>query len=269
MLASWALSHDCEARFLIDLLGSGKTTLTLARPVLPAPGIWAPQCPLPCEALGALVTPPLGWEWDGGAAPFMGRPGACLWTPPRRPLERFLERLTHEQRGLPRLITLVADTPRAMAEAVEQAERAPDVQGLIVWWWAASDLPAAVGATSNATSLPVLAEVPVDLVFLLAPALAAAGVAALLVGPPRAASDHGRVARLWGPALLPQIEYALRLLADTSPTLPCIAAAGVASANDALRLRAAGAVAVALGPEWWAEPTLAEQVAAALAERQH
>ena len=108
---------------MIELgLSPERLPLPLASRLLCAPGVWAPGSPLPVESLGALVTPPLGWEWDGEAAPWQSRPGAFLWAPPRRPLDRFLPRLDRERSALPRLITLAPDSATGLAEAARQLE---------------------------------------------------------------------------------------------------------------------------------------------------
>lgn len=225
-----------------------------------------PRGPLPDDAFGALVTPPLGWTWDGGDAEITPRPGALLWVPPRHPIDRFLARFARERDPRPRLVTLAADGPAAIAEAVELAETIPQVQGLILWWWSGSEsLSAAVEAARRASLLPLLAEVPVDLAIDLAPALAEAGADALIVGPPRAAGEAGRATRLWGPAILPLVERALDRLVDLLPNLPLLAGAGIGTPDDAVRATEAGATAVALGPEWWTDPALAAEIVNALA----
>ncbi|MCZ7567845.1 MAG: hypothetical protein M5U01_04495 [Ardenticatenaceae bacterium] len=249
----------------VELIPGGKFPLTVATPVLPAPGIWAPDSPLPLAAIGAVVTPPLGWIWDGDAAEVRPRPGAIVWEPPRRPLERFLERLRRERDPHPRIVTLAADGPRQVADAALLVEAEADVAALLIWWQPSTRPADLLTAVRSMTALPLLVELPADLAPARARAVAAAGADALLIGPPRALLSGGRPARLWGPAILPLVERALDSLANRGPPLPLLAAGGIASGDDALRLCEAGAVAVAVGPEWWVQPDLPDQIAAALA----
>jgi hypothetical protein len=247
---------------LIELIATGKTTLSLATPLLPAPGVWTPKSPLPEGALGALTTPPLGWEWDGGAVPLVPRPGALVWSPPRRPLDRFLAQLAARRYQRPLLVTLAADEPGRLTKAVELVEARADAQGLILWWSAGYDLLLLVVATRSATLLPLFVELPAELAPALAPTLLAAGIDGLLIGPPTAVLGATQAGRLWGPATLPLVQQALARTSQVAPTLPLIAAAGVASPADAVQVRAVGALAIALGPEWWLEPDLASRMLA-------
>lgn len=54
---------------------------------------YLPGSALSLKEMGAFVTPPLGWQWDGDVAEWEAYPGAFLWMPPRRPLRRFVRRL--------------------------------------------------------------------------------------------------------------------------------------------------------------------------------
>lgn len=248
---------------MIDLIPGGKFPLTLETQVFPAPGIWAPDSPLPLDALGALVTPPLGWTWDGDAADWRWRPGALVWEPPRRPIERFLDLLRRRHDHLPRIVTLAADEAGPLADAVSLAEAEPEVAAILIWWRPRLPLDDILTAARRRTALPLLVELPADLA--VARGRVAAAADALLVGPPRAMIESDRPARLWGPAILPIVERAIDALADRLEGFPLLAAGGVAGGEDALRLCEAGANGIAVGPEWWVEPDLPARIVAALA----
>jgi hypothetical protein len=236
--------------------GTEHLPLQLASRMLMAPGVWAPDSRLSLAGLGALVTPPLGWEWDGEAAVWEAHVGGFSWTPPRRPLERFLRRLSRERDNLPRIITLAPDEPQAMERAVREAE-VEGAAGYLLWDATPEVL---AGARRGGLALPLLAEVPCNEASASATALLDAGADALWIGAPRV-----RGTRLWGPAVLPLVLAALEDERMRASGVPLIAGAGIGSAADALRLREAGAEAVALDPAWWVQPSLAGAVAEALA----
>jgi hypothetical protein len=235
--------------------GTEHLPLQLASRVLMAPGVWAPDSRLSLAGLGALVTPPLGWEWDGEAAAWEAHVGGFSWTPPRRPLERFLRRLGRERDTLPRIITLAPDRPQAMERAVREAE-VEGAAGYLLWDATPEVL---AGARRGGLALPLLAEVPSNEAGEKATALVEAGADALWIGAPRV-----RGTRLWGPAVLPLVLAALEDERARAAGVPLIAGAGIGSAADALRLREAGAEAVALDPASWVQPSLANEVAEAL-----
>jgi hypothetical protein len=230
--------------------------LQLASRVLSAPGVWASASRLPVEGLGALVTPPLGYVWDGGAAPWESRPGLFVWAPPRRPLSRFARRLARDRSPLPRLWTLARAAPGDIVRALDELE--PEGAAGYLLWEANLE---ALAAARPVAALPIVAEVPASEASALAPSLLDAGADALWIGPPRLGNSHRR---LWGPAVLPLVLAALEQARSHTAALPLIAGAGIASAADARRLMDAGASAVALDPAWWVEPTLLEAVSSQL-----
>jgi hypothetical protein len=234
---------------MIELAGGpSHLPLQLASLVLSAPGVWAPGSRLAVEGLGALVTPPLGFAWDGKAATWEARPGLFAWAPPRRPLSRFARRLARERSPLSRVWTLARAAPGDIARALDELE-ADGATGYLLWEASAE----ALAAARPVAALPLVAEVPATETSGLAPSLLDAGADALWIGPPRL-GDGNR--RLWGPAILPLVVAALEQARRLAPALPLIAGAGIASAADSRRLLDAGASALALDPAWWAQPTL-------------
>lgn len=237
--------------------GPDHLPLQLASRLLAAPGVWAPDSRLSLSGFGALVTPPLGWRWDGEAAQWEARAGSFVWAPPRRPLDRFARRLAREGETLPYLFTIAPDSP----QEVERAIRALDVEGAAGYllWDATPDT--VVAARRGGPALPIIAEAPCNEIAGEVDALRAAGADGLWLGTPRVGQ---KMERLWGPAVFPLV---LSTLADERVQragLFLVAGAGVTSGTDARRLREEGAAAVALDPSWWVEPGLAIEVAAAL-----
>lgn len=238
------------------VLGGGpdRPPLQISGRLLAAPGIWEPDGRLDPNPLGALVTPPLGWQWDEEPAVWRAVPGGLLWAPPRRPLERTMRRLARRRAGQPRLVTLAPADPRPLSEAILRLEE-EEAAGYLLW----DAAPEGVAAARRVTARPLIAELPCT-GSERAGALVAAGADLLWLGPPRAGPGP---ARLWGPAIAPLVESAVVRLAGREQS-PLIAGAGIGSAADAAALRAAGAALVALGPPWWVRPALAAEIAAAL-----
>lgn len=231
--------------------------LYLASRLLHAPGTWAPGSRLPLGEMGALVTPPLGREWDGDAAPWESRPGAFLWAPPRRPLARFLRHLAREWPDLPRLFTLAPDAPPQIEAALHELEG--EATAAVLLWEATPPIVAA--ARRAAPGLPLLVELPCTEAREKAPALVEAGADGIWLGAPQGGGGQ----RLWGPALFPTMLATLEASRAALPVL-LIVGATIGSAEDAQRLLAAGADALALDPAWWVAPALAEQVASVVRE---
>lgn len=227
---------------MIELVGR-KQNLVVDPPVLPAPGIWVPDSRVPLDRFGVLVSPPLGWTWDGDAVPFAQRPAGLVWMPPQHSIERFFRRIRHRNLSLPLVATLASDEPAAMADAADLAE-VEGAQAVLLW---NAPTPSHVAAVATATLLPVIAEYPAG-----TEVSTPEHIAALMIGPPTT-SLNGRPARLWGPAVMPLLCDALRALEDTDvPTL----AGGCLGDDpaDVELLRAAGADAVCIGPERWVRP---------------
>jgi hypothetical protein len=234
---------------MIELSGGpDHLPLQLESRIVNAPGVWTPDSRLPLEGLGALVTPPVGYIWDGDAVPWEARPGLLAWAPPRRPLGRFARRLARERNPLPRLWTLARAAPGEIARALEALE-AEGAAGYLLW----DALPEALVVARRVAALPLLAEVPATEASTIAGPLLDAGIDALWIGPPRLGDGH---VRLWGPAVLLQVLAALEQLRRVTTTRPLIAGAGIASVADARRAMDAGASALALDPTWWVEPAM-------------
>jgi dihydroorotate dehydrogenase (NAD+) catalytic subunit len=125
-------------------------------------------------------------------------------------------------------------------------------------------------AARRATQLPILAKLPQGAATeRLCAEVAAAGADALtLFAPPRAtaADASGALVVGWlaGPAIRPLVLAGIAEMA-ASVGVPAVACGGVASAEDARQMLAAGAVAVQVGSALLAAPELLGQISAALA----
>ncbi|MCH1868581.1 hypothetical protein [Nocardioides sp. CFH 31398] len=116
--------------------------------------------------------------------------------------------------------------------------------------------------------VPVLAKVRPDPLRVLDQALALveAGVDGLVVGHSLPAlMPDGRHAGLSGPSLFPVARRCVAEVHAGLPTLPVMGCGGVATADDARAMLAAGAVAVQVGSALLADPTTAHRISAELA----
>lgn len=229
---------------MLEIVGL-KQNLIIDPPVINAPGVWMPESLVPTEGLGALVTPLLGWHWDGEPAPFAQYPGAFLWAPPRRQIERFFRRLRHTRQDVPLIAALALDEPAALADAAEIAEMR-GARAVLLWDGPSS---AQVAATAATTLLPVLVEYPAGGSV---PDIDAA-VAGVVIGPPRARL-HGSPARLWGPAMQPLVRDSVRILSE--PARPVIAAGVEMHPNQESAPGEAGVDGICVGPEVWVRPDI-------------
>lgn len=216
--------------------------------------------PLDLAQFGAFVTHPLslgprtpaqGQRWAGFPGGFLlhtGYPNPGLSAAIRRYAGYWA------RSPLPILVSLLPQDPGEAAAMMERLEGLPGVMGLEVSLPPAvqpEEAAALVAASSG--ELPVVARLPLEQALLLAPAVLAAGAAAVSLGPPRGAlpGPQGRLVhgRLYGPALFPQALSTVRSL--TAAGHPVIAAGGIYNPEAAAAMLAAGALALQLDTVLW------------------
>jgi dihydroorotate dehydrogenase (NAD+) catalytic subunit len=277
-------------------LGRG---LAMANPILVAAGPFgygvevADVVDLP--RLGALVTRSTSPKPRGGhPGPRMAEvpAGLLLGMGPQNPgLDLVLERYPEiwARWSVPVILSLCADSPSELGEAVRRVEDLPGIAGIEVnlscgggRGGAIPGLEAApaasyVGAARRSTDLPVIAKLTAAAgdVRSVARAVEDAGADAiaaintlpgLLPGPDRQGPALGSIyGGLCGPALRP---IALRVVWEVAQAvdIPVIGIGGVATVDDVLDFLAVGATAVGVGVAAQADPMLPVRLADELAD---
>lgn len=121
-----------------------------------------------------------------------------------------------------------------------------------------SDVLAEIRAVRSETDLPIVAKIPFESGLKQGEAALKGGADALSVGlgPRGSACIDGRQweGRLAGPVLKPLTLRTVRLIAQSHPECPLIAAGGVETAADVRDLLAAGARAVQIDTALWRDP---------------
>ena len=219
-----------------------------------------PEGPIALDLLGAFITNPLSLSprkpargprllpHPGGFLLHTGHPNPGLKAALRTYSSRW------DRASLPILVHLLAETPSAIARAVERLEEVDGVAGLelsIPPDETAAGMLALIQAAVG--ELPVMLQLPLDRAQSLAWEAASSGVAALSLGPPRGALPGPEGAliqgRLYGPALLPHTLAAVEAL--HSLALPLIAGCGIYGESDVQACLEAGAAAVQLDAVLW------------------
>jgi dihydroorotate dehydrogenase (NAD+) catalytic subunit len=266
---------------MIELAPDNAYGLRLSSPVMIAAGCLGYGLDIPRgvdEPLGALVSPTTSLRGRPRRAHIVETASGIVhaggW--PERGLAHVLERCAPAWAAwrTPVLLSISGASPADAAEIAAQLEGVEGIAGVELDLCAASSgerAVAAVRAVRAVTLLPMLAKLPPreDGLVELGLAAAAAGADALVVaGPPRALAIDPRSGErtegwLCGPAWRP---LALRLvaLAAAGAGAPVVACGGVASADDARQMIAAGAAAVQVGSALLADPELAVRIATEL-----
>lgn len=229
--AAGSLGYTLPSRWPLELPWGGFVTQAISR---------RPR--IPAESRGLLNFP-------GGALLHTGWPNPGV----RAVIKAHGRRWARS--ALPVWAHLLAAEPHEIHEMSRMLEGLEGLAALEIGLppGAAPELAAGMIAAAG-QELPAVAAVPLnDCCPPLVDALAKAGAAALVIGPPRGGLPDEKggllTGRLYGPALLPLVFQALRAYRDCG--LPLIAGCGVYSQADGEALLAAGAWAVQVDTWLW------------------
>lgn len=267
---------------MIELAVGGKRDLVLANPAMPAAGVFGFGDEyarlVAVDKLGALVTNPITWT---PRAPASGprvvamTGGMLLHTGlPNPGMSRAIRQYRDVWAAFPAPViahvvaTNLSDVHRCCA-ALDTVEGVAGIELGVHDQATAAEVADALREAARATTLPVIARLPLLRAPELAPAAQDAGACALTVGaPPRGttrAPDTGQFVggRLYGPWIKP---LALRAVgqAASQVRLPVIGCGGIHAREDARDFIDAGAVAVQVDAAMWVKPGILEEIASEL-----
>lgn len=263
----------------IELAPNHKTGLALANPVMSAAGCFGfgPEYVhlVAAESLGAVVVGPVTARPRQGAEPPRMVPisgGVLLHTGLANPgiaavVRRYARALACVP--VPVIVHVAGTSPDEAASCCRRLSSVEAVAGIELGLPDTVD-PGEVAditqAACTVASRPLIVRLPLSSADALCEVAVEAGADALTVSaPPRGTVWHassGRfvTGRLYGPYVLPQAIRALRRVAELV-SLPLIGCGGVHSAEDALALLRAGAVAVQIDAALWRDPACLARIA--------
>lgn len=274
---------------MIELAPHHKHGLTLKSPIMPATGVLgysdAYRRLIPLEALGALVTNPITAQPRPGARPprALRIPGGLLMhTGLHNPGVHVVirdHRKRWERSPVPVIAHVAGVSVHEATTCVERLMRVEPVAGIELGLPDSLPLEEAlqiIAAVHEVCALPLIVKLPLwraadpsDQSLVTRIAEQGSADALTVAAPPRGTVWRGGRAitgRLYGPATFYQALWALRQVAGlVGQAMPLIGCGGVHSADDALAMLGAGAVAVQVDGYAWKDPAglvqLARQVA--------
>jgi dihydroorotate dehydrogenase (NAD+) catalytic subunit len=258
---------------MIELAPSHKHGLILKRPIMLATGITsysdAYRQLIPADVLGGLITNPMTARPRQGAAPprAIKIPGGLLLhTGLHNPGVRAVIRRHHkrwERSPVPVIAHVAGVNINEVQACVEQLSAAEAVAGVELGLpdsLTIKETLDTIAAAGRVCSLPLIVKLPLWRASELAVRVLDLGsVDALTVAaPPRGTVRfEGRAitGRLYGPATFPLALWMLHQVVErTDNALPLIGCGGVHTAEDALAMLDAGAVAVQVDSYAWKDP---------------
>lgn len=265
---------------MIELTRTGKTTLVIETPVMPAAGTFgfdgaAYQGLIDLAKLGAIVTNPITWKprkvargprvvpLAAGVLVHTGLPNPGA----RRVVKEYGARWAHSL--APVIVHVVATSVADVARCAALLERCEGVVGIELGLHdqaAPTDVREIVHAAQENTQLPLLAQVPLYNAAEIAQAAQDAGIGGLVVAaPPRGTTrdpDTGQLVggRVYGPWLKAQCLRAVGQVA-AAVSVPVTGGGGIHSPDDARDFLEAGAVAVQVDTLTWVQPGKLEVIA--------
>ena len=264
----------------VEITRSGKSSLILRTPVMPAAGTIGFSDEyrrlIDYANLGALVTNPVtidSWRPASGARLAALDGGLLVHTGlPNPGLTKVISqnRRVWGKMPIPVILHLVGTTPAHVKRAVDLLDAVEEIAALELGLGDDISLRDALSLADAAVKLekPVLARLPFDAAEEFALPIADAGVDALVVAaPPRGTArdlQGGRLVsgRVYGPLVKPMaLRMVGRLRRDLPADIPIIGCGGIHSPQDARDFIEAGAVAVQVDTATWTQPKMLERIA--------
>lgn len=265
---------------MIELTRTGKNTLLIENPVMPAAGTFgfdgaAYADLIDLKKLGAIVTNPVSWKprqaargsrvvpLPGGALVHTGLPNPGM----TRVIKQYRARWARS--CAPVIVHVIGTHPDEVARCAEALEACEAVAGIELGLHdqaGPDDVDALVRTLAETTMLPVLVQVPLYSAVDLAQAAQDAGAGGVVVAAaPRGTArdpETGQLVggRVYGPWLHAQALRAVGLIARRV-TIPVVGCGGIHSADDARDMLEAGAVAVQVDTLTWVQPKQLEVIA--------
>lgn len=263
----------------IEITRSGKESLFINTPVMPASGIFGfgdvYRGIIDIEHLGALVTNPVTyqpWHAANGTRVIPLDAGVLVHTGlPNPGISKVLShyRTAWSKLPVPVIMHIVATTPDQVARCASRIEAEDVVAGIELGLnddtgpHAAEDF---VEAAIRYTEKPLLVRLPMQSAYELAEPVANAGAGGLVISaPPRGTARDpysGKLVpgRIYGPLVKPM---ALRIVGHLAGRIdiPIVGAGGIHSPADARDFLEAGARAVQVDAVTWVEPKMLEIIA--------
>jgi dihydroorotate dehydrogenase (NAD+) catalytic subunit len=265
---------------MIDLTRTGKDTLAIDNPVMPAAGTFgfdgaAYRDLIDLSKLGALVTNPITWKprkvargprvvpLPSGALVHTGLPNPGM----TQAIRQYGARWANSP--VPVIVHVAATTPPDVARCAAALERSGGVVGIELGLHdqaTPDEIAALLRAALDNTQLPLLVRVPLYTAIESARAAQDAGAGGLVVAaPPRGTGrdpDTGQLVggRAYGPWLTAQMLRATGQVAR-AVEIPVIGSGGIHSPDDARDFLDAGAIAVQVDTVTWIQPRMIEIIA--------
>ena len=273
----------------VNLAPDHKYGLVLPTSVMPASGMMGYGDVygdlVDVSALGAIVTHPMSYRprraARGGRVAVHGDHTLIHTGWPNPGVPRLIRRYGEvwARLGVPVIIHLLATQPEDVGRAVARLEAVEGVDGIELGFASdtlVDDVRELLDAARFESRRPLIAKVPFERVHDMIPALVEGGIDALtLTAPPRTVLPlfhendplPGRYlrGRLYGPSRYPQLLNILATWISDLP-VPVIACGGIANAREALACLSLGAAAVQIEACVWRDPTILNEIAAALAQ---
>jgi dihydroorotate dehydrogenase (NAD+) catalytic subunit len=265
---------------MIELTRTGKNTLVIDNPVMPASGAFgfdgsAYHDLIDLSKLGAIVTNPVTWRGrrvahgprvvplPSGVLVHTGLPNPGV----RQIVKEYAGRWARSY--IPVIVHVTATTPEDVGRCVGVLEHCESVAGIELGLHDQAthrDVHLILQAAQDNTQLPLLARVPLYQAVFLAEAAQEAGTGGVVIAaPPRGTArdpETGQLVggRVYGPWLKAQTLRAVGQVAQTA-TVPVIGSGGIHSPDDARDFLDAGAIAVQVDTLIWTQPHQLEVIA--------
>lgn len=265
---------------MIELTRTGKDTLVVENPVMPAAGTFGFDGAgyrdlLDLTKIGAIVTNPVTWKARRIARGPRVVPlpsGVMIHTGlPNPGVGKIISRYQESwKRSLaPVIVHVVATSPDDVARCARALDYADGVAGIELGLHdlaTPDDIEMILAAAHENTLRPILVRIPLYTAVETARAAEAAGAGGLVVAaPPRGTTRDPETGllvggRIYGPWLKVQTLRAVGQVAR-AVDIPVIGSGGIHSADDARDFIDAGAVAVQIDSLTWTEPRALEIIA--------